>query len=274
MTIHLPKKPVLHRQSEFEEENLRQLLRMQQDHFWYIGRHRFILHALRQQLRGRRELSAIDLGGGCGGWLAYLREREPERFSEIALADSSLHALELAGPVVGQFAERYQVDLYDLGWKDRWDVVFLLDVLEHLSEDARALQQIYAALRPGGLLFVTTPALPIFHSYNDDLVHHLRRYSRSDFAELASRSSLRLVRSRYFMFLLSPFVFARRWRSPDVESMTRGEIRILLERTHDVPPALPNRILTAIFSMETPLGWHLPFPWGTSILGVFEKPKE
>lgn len=272
MTIHLPEKPVLHRQSEFEEENFDQLLRMQRDHFWYIGRHRFILHALRRQIRGRKALSAIDLGGGCGGWLAYLRDREPNLFSELALADSSLHALGLAGPVVGQFAERYRVDLYDLGWKNRWDVVFLLDVLEHLSEDARALQQIYEAMRPGGLLFVTTPALPVFHSYNDDLAHHLRRYSRADFADLASGSSFRLVRSRYFMFLLSPLVFARRWGAPDVKNMSREEIRVLLERTHDVPPAPANRILTAIFSMETPLGWYLPFPWGTSLLGVFEKP--
>lgn len=270
--IHLPAKPVLHRQSEFEEENLESLLRMQEDHFWYRGRHRFILHALRQQLGRRKELSAVDLGGGCGGWLAYLRDHEPDRFSELALADSSLHALELAGPVAGSFAERYHIDLYDLGWKSRWDVVFLLDVLEHLSDDARVLQQIQAAMRPGGLLFVTTPALSVFRSYNDDLVHHLRRYSRSDFAQLSEQSSLRLVRSRYFMFLLSPLVLARRLRPRDVESMTRNEIRILLEQTHTVPPTPLNQILRGIFSLETPLGWHLPFPWGTSILTVFSRP--
>jgi hypothetical protein len=27
-----------------------------------------------------------------------------------------------------------------------------------------------------------------------------------------------------------------------------------------------------VFYAETPLGHHLSFPWGTSILGVFEKP--
>jgi hypothetical protein len=32
-----------------------------------------------------------------------------------------------------------------------------------------------------------------------------------------------------------------------------------------------NAILETIFSLETPLGWHVPFPWGSSILGVFEK---
>jgi hypothetical protein len=79
------------------------------------------------------------------------------------------------------------------------------------------------------------------------------------------------LRSRYFMFLLSPLVLARRWRSPATTDMTPAERRALLARTHAVPTAPVNRLLGAIFSLETPLGWHLPFPWGSSILGVFEK---
>ena len=73
------------------------------------------------------------------------------------------------------------------------------------------------------------------------------------------------------MFFVSPLLLARRWKPPATENMTPDEIRSLLARTHAVPPALPNKILTAIFSLETPLGWHVPFPWGSSILGVFEK---
>ena len=42
-------------------------------------------------------------------------------------------------------------------------------------------------------------------------------------------------------------------------------------RTHSVPPKALNRILDAIFSLETPLGAWFPFPWGTSVLGVFQK---
>lgn len=269
--IHRPAKPVIHRREEYEEAHFDQLLRMQQEHFWYRGRHRFLRHALDSELRGQ-ELSAIDLGGGCGGWLAYLHEHRGARFAELALSDSSIEALTLAGPVVSGFAERYQADLYDLGWHERWDVVFLLDVLEHLHDDAAVLRQIEAALRPGGLLFVTTPALPFFHSYNDDLVHHLRRYRHTDFERLAAKTRLVLRRSRYFMFFLSPLVLARRWFAPDVKTMSAEQTRALLARTHAVPSAAVNQLLRLIFSLETPLGWHLPFPWGTSILGVFQKP--
>jgi SAM-dependent methyltransferase len=269
--VHLPRKPVVHCHAEYEEEQLPALLRMQRDHFWYVGRHRFILHALRSAIRGRQGLRAIDLGGGCGGWLGYLHHRCAGTFDELALGDSSLEALDQAGPVVGRFASRYCVDLYDLGWRDRWDVVFLLDVLEHLQDDAEVLRQVHAAMRPGGLLFVSTPALNAFRSYNDTLVHHLRRYTRADFELLASKSSLHLVRSRYFMFFLSPLLFARRWRAPVIETMSREEIREILARTHAVPSRFLNGPLTAVFSMETPLGWHVAFPWGSSVLGVFEK---
>jgi 2-polyprenyl-3-methyl-5-hydroxy-6-metoxy-1,4-benzoquinol methylase len=269
--LRLSNKPIVHRSDEYAEENFGELLRMQHDHFWYVGRHRFMLNALRRGIGRRQGLHAIDLGGGCGGWLAYLHHRHASPFDELALADSSLEALRLAAPVVDGFASRYQVDLHDLGWKERWDVVFLLDVLEHLHDDAGVLRQIQAAMRPGGLLFVTTPALEIFRTYNDEIVHHLRRYNRCDFEHLASVSSLKLLRSRYFMFFLSPLLLASRWMHSPAANMTPDEIRTLLARTHSIPPAFINVPLRALFSLETPLGWHIPFPWGSSILGVFEK---
>jgi hypothetical protein len=29
----------------------------------------------------------------------------------------------------------HQIDLMNLGWRERWDVAFLLDVIEHLPDD-------------------------------------------------------------------------------------------------------------------------------------------
>jgi 2-polyprenyl-3-methyl-5-hydroxy-6-metoxy-1,4-benzoquinol methylase len=236
-----------------------------------------LFHALQAELRSNlahkaEALRAIDLGGGCGGWISYLRNRLPNGFSELALADSSLHALEMARPVVGEDINCYQIDLLRLGWQDRWDIAFLLDVLEHIPEDLAALRQVAAALRPGGLLFVTTPALKFFWSYNDDMAHHVRRYSRKDFVHLAQEAKLDLRMTRYFMFFLSPLLWASRLRQPNLASMNEQEIHALACRTHRVPATPINRALRFIFEMETPLGLWMPFPWGTSILAVFQKP--
>lgn len=272
---YTPSQPVAHREDEYDPAGFRTLVRMQDVHFWYRGRHRFLLNALndslRRHLQGRDRLHGIDLGGGCGGWVKYLQTRAGTRFAELALSDSSTAALELAGPIVGPEVRRYQIDLLDLGWDERWDVAFLLDVLEHIPQDIVVLQQVRRSLRPGGLLLVACPALQFFWSYNDDLAHHCRRYSRNDFERLARESGLELCRTRYFQFFLSPLLWLSRARGPDPASLTPQQARTLLERTHRIPPGPVNEVLSFLFDAETPLGWRWPFPWGTSILGVFRR---
>lgn len=211
------------------------------------------------------------LGGGVGGWVRYLADRRPDRFRPLALADSSEVALRMASAVLPTRVERYQVDLMNLGWREQWDVAFLLDVIEHLPDDVGALRQAAQALKSGGLLFVTTPAFQRFWSYNDDLAHHLRRYTRRDFTDLAKRSGLELCDARYFMFLLSPLYWLAR-RRRGIEGMSMEEQQDLMASQHRVPAAPLNLALTAVFAAETPLGHWLRLPWGTSVMGVFRKP--
>jgi SAM-dependent methyltransferase len=267
---------VSHRDDEYDPSGFHLLRDMQSRHFWYRGRHRFLLDNVRRALGSRPQSpapppAAIDLGGGCGGWIAYLKQHAPQLFGELALADSSMRALEDAESVVGPEVARYQIDLMQLPWEDRWDAAFLLDVLEHIPDDVRVLREIHRALRPGGYLFVTTPALKFFWTYNDEFVHHVRRYSRVDFARLAAEAGFQLYWSRYFMFLLSPLLVLSRLRRPRVDGMRAEDIQAHLARTHRVPSPVVNAALGLVFSAETPLGTFVPFPWGTSILGVFRK---
>ena len=269
--IYIPEKPVVHRDEEYDPTNLDMLAAMQLQHFWYLGRHRFLYRALMREIRGSADLRAADLGGGCGGWIKYLADRSPGKFAELAIADSSLRALEFAQSLLGGNIKPYQVDLLRLNWHQRWDVVFLLDVLEHIPEHVEVLLQVKESLRPGGLLFVTAPALRFFWSYYDEVFHHIRRYSRNDLAELAEQSGLELRYTRYFMFFLSPLVFLARMKKLDPNNMSKEEIQEQMRRAHRIPVAPINQALRLIFSLETPLGLWLPFPWGTSVLGVFRR---
>ncbi len=102
--IHLPAVPVLHRYEEYEETGFETLCQMQERHFWYRGRHRFLLASVNRYLPDRgRQFSAIDLGGGVGGWVSYLAKHRPDGFSPLALADSSILALTQAASVVPLF---------------------------------------------------------------------------------------------------------------------------------------------------------------------------
>lgn len=267
--IYRPPVPVSHRDDEYQESGFELLLQMQSAHFWYLGRHKFLLSGLRRHLAAKHR-TAIDLGGGVGGWVKFVLDRTPGRFTELALGDSSDVALMGAKGVLPQgVVDFYQVDLMATQWRERWDVIFLLDVIEHCPDDAAILRQAHQALKPGGLLFVTTPALKCFWSFNDDIAKHLRRYSVADFARLAEATQFRLRDARYFMFFLSPLYWLARKFKP--QHMSEAEIDRAVHQERELSSATVNGILSKIFCAESPLGHYVRFPWGTSVLGVFEK---
>ncbi|HEY0220122.1 MAG TPA: methyltransferase domain-containing protein [Afipia sp.] len=266
--IFVPPVPMQHRADEYDEAGFERLKDMQSRHFWYIGRHRFLLRAVASHVN-RKGLTGVDLGGGCGGWISYVSQRLPNVFSELALADSSIVALTEARGVLPPETKRYQVNLMDLGWSKRWDVAFLLDVIEHIPDAAAAMREAREAVKPGGLVFVSVPALDFFWSYNDELAHHQRRYSRDDFARLAKDADLELVDARYFMFFLSPLYWLSRQKSSTAsDDAHKAEIQA---NTHRIPSRFINQSLAMIFSAETPIGHWIRFPWGTSLLGVFRR---
>lgn len=205
-----------------------------------------------------------------GGWVKYLMDRSSFEFQEVALGDSSEIALRGARDLLPEKVNLYQIDLMATHWKERWDVIFLLDVIEHCPDDVSILKQAYESLRPGGLLFVTTPALMYFWSYNDEHSNHLRRYTKSDFKALAANSGFKLLDARYFMFFLSPLYWLSRKTKP--AKMSEEELKKAIETEHRTPSPLLNSILTQTFCAESLIGHRIGFPWGTSILGVFQKP--
>lgn len=269
--IYRPNIALQHRCDEYDEAGFTTLLDMQERHFWYRGRHRFLLAAVdRYLLKAGTRHDVIDLGGGVGGWVRYLTQHRPDGLGQVALADSSLEALKLAMPILPPTSQRYQIDLMQLQMHEQWDAAFLLDVIEHLPDDLQALRQASDAIKPGGYLFVTTPAFPQLWSYIDDMSHHLRRYRRNDFTRLAKETGLTLCDTRYFMFFLSPAYWLSRIK-PSIATMLSVQRNEFISKQHQVPAPFINGILFATFALETPIGHYFRFPWGTSILAVFKK---
>ena len=271
--IYRPSTPISHRNDEYDEKGFAGLLNMQSQHFWYQGRHRFLLKTLRRFAPSQTD-KIIDLGGGVGGWIDYLSKHEANRFiqGEVAMGDSSGVALSMARKILPKTIALYQADLMNLDWSERWDVIFLLDVIEHCPDDIGIMNQVHRALKPGGKVIVATPAFMNFWSYHDDLAHHLRRYTRSDYQKLANQTDFNLIDARYFMFFLSPLYWLS--RKSMAKNLTAEQKEIAANKEHQTPHPIINGLLAGVFKAETPVGHYLPFPWGTSVLGVFEKPRD
>ena len=202
--------------------------------------------------------------------MRYLFNERPLLFAELALADSSLVALAHASASLPPNTQCYQVDLMNLHMHEEWDAAFLLDVIEHLPDDQCALGRVNKALKPGGLLFVTVLAFKQFWSYNNNAVHHLRHYTRVDLNRLVKATGFTLLDARYFMFFLSPLYMLSRIK-PRFKMLSDNDKKRLMLKQHAIPAKPIKSFLSAVFNSETPVGYRLQFPWGTSLLGVFKK---
>jgi 2-polyprenyl-3-methyl-5-hydroxy-6-metoxy-1,4-benzoquinol methylase len=78
--------------------------------------------------------------------------------------------------------------------KEAFDTVVLLDVLEHIEDDAALLARLGAKLGPGGHLILKVPAMPSLYSPMDEAIGHWRRYDKAGLTQVISRAGLEVVR--------------------------------------------------------------------------------
>lgn len=139
------------------------------EHWYFRGRAAVIRGALRRVLP-RRPLRLLEIGCGTGHVLRGLGE-----FGElmgIETNDALLGVARAAGLDARKGALPDDLPVAP-GWAD---VVLLLDLIEHLDDDAAGLRGARRALAEGGLLVVTVPAYWWLWSRHDVALGHRRRY--------------------------------------------------------------------------------------------------
>jgi 2-polyprenyl-3-methyl-5-hydroxy-6-metoxy-1,4-benzoquinol methylase len=101
-----------------------------------------------------------------------------------------------------RFAEQSNVDirLVDIAATADgrlYDSVVLVNVLEHIDDDANALEKLRASLRPGGRVCVFVPAFDGLYSTFDQRIGHRRRYRRSQLVSVLDRAGFAITDARY-----------------------------------------------------------------------------
>ena len=84
----------------------------------------------------------------------------------------------------------------------RFDLVCAFEVLEHIDDDAAAVRQWAARLRPGGWLMLSVPAHQRRYGPADELVGHVRRYDPAAITTLLASCGLTDIEVRQYGFPL------------------------------------------------------------------------
>ena len=147
-------------------------------HWWFVARSRILLDLIERYSPPNQRNTLLDIGCGTGVMLQSLHPR----FGKVYGLDCSPLAVKYTnqrlaktGGVAFQGTFPNEIPFAD----ETFDVVLLLDVLEHLDDDEKAIRMVFQLLKMRGIL-VSIPAYPFLWSGHDDLNHHRRRYVLSE----------------------------------------------------------------------------------------------
>jgi SAM-dependent methyltransferase len=226
-----------------------------------IASRRHAIDALRRAAAVGTGKTVLEIGCANG----FLLEDIASAFPDTVLLGS-----DYALPPLEQLAARLpavplvQLDLVRSNLPDSFcDAVVMLNVLEHIEDDAAALEQVHRMLKPGGTLVIEVPSSPSLYDNFDRLVGHFRRYTMGDLVKRLERAGFSVSRKSHLGF----FVFPVYWPLVQVKKLVSAD-------SADDPGVASSRVKagrksavqSAIFSLETALRPIMPMPFGVRCL--------
>ena len=235
-----------------------QMAKLDATHWWFTARRSILDGLIERVVKPPTGARILELGAGTGHNLAML-----SRFGQVEASELDPIARELAGERLGRPVLEAALPDLSMFPESAYNLIALLDVLEHVVDDKGSLAAILTRLKPGAALLLTVPANPWMWSAHDTAHHHHRRYRKREIAALAREAGYDIELLSPFNSLLFPPIAAARFIG-----------RLRGDRSSDdaMPGALVNKTLETVFGLERELIGRVPMPFGVSLVAVLRRP--
>lgn len=224
-------------------------------HFWHIAKREYVEMMIKKYTE-KKVKNILDIGCGTG--------KNMEELSKIGTVfgvDSSSEALGFCKKrgivrLKKGFAEKIPYE------SERFDVVTILDVLEHVN-DKGAVTEMERVLKKKGIVIITVPAFPWLWSRWDEILGHKKRYTKETLLTLFNEKKWEVKKISYIhSFLVVPTLIIRAIKTKQKK-----------EYASDFQLMNPfiNGILHSISLLEQMVVKRYDMPFGTSLLCVIQK---
>jgi SAM-dependent methyltransferase len=236
-----------------------QMAELDSRHWWFTARHRILDGIIERIVKPPRDARILELGAGTGHNLAML-----SRFGSVEASELDPGARKLASERLGRPVVEAALPDLSMFSAATYDLIALLDVLEHVPDDRSSLIAIKERLKPGGTLLLTVPINPWMWSAHDVAHHHHRRYRKREIRKLAEDAGYEIELLSPFNSLLFPPIAAVR---------LIGKLTGKDDSDDAMPSAPVNKALDLIFGLERELVGRVPLPFGVSLVAVLRRPR-
>ena len=227
---------------------------LDQTHWWYVARRNILSDLIAREIKPPKDANILEIGCGTGHNFPVLT-----RFGRVDALEIDDSARAIASERLGREIGTARLPELPGVAEAHYDLIALLDVLEHIEGDLAALTSIRTKLRPGGRILVTVPANEWMWSAHDTVHHHYRRYNRTTLGKVVADAGLRIQMMSHFNSLLFPLAAAVR-----IAGKATGR-----EEADDAQPSAPlNALFKGVFGLERHLVGRVPLPFGISLVAV------
>ena len=223
-------------------------------HWWYRARREVLADLIARKIAPPPGARILEIGCGTGPNLDMLG-----RFGTVDAIEIDPAAREIASGRLGRPVLDAPLPALTGVADGAYDLVAILDVLEHVEADREALVSIARKLKPGGRILIAVPAHPWMWSAHDVVNHHQRRYTKRTLSNVIEAAGLKLHFMSYFNSILFPLAAGARLAA----RMTRNE-----DSGDKLPAAPVNGLFEWFFRLERYAIGRLPFPPGVSIAAI------
>jgi len=130
----------------------------------------------------------VDFGAGIGTFSAPLNDGNK---NVIAVEPDESQRQRLTSLGISNVPD---INMIEDGWAD---VIYSINVLEHIEDDEAAIRSINSKLKPSGKAFIYVPAFQVIYSSMDKKVGHFRRYRRHDLTDKMTRAGMDILEAHY-----------------------------------------------------------------------------
>jgi len=232
---------------------------------WWFKARLSILESYCKKIINHPEMRILNVGAATGATSEML-----SKFGEVTSLEYDEFCCKFLKEKTG--IEAINASLTDLPFEDdSYDIICAFDVIEHIEDDIKAIEEIHRVLKPNGKYLLTVPAFQSLWSNHDVINHHYRRYRKNQFNKLIVNNKLKINYSTYFNFWLFIPISIVRFILNNIprkkNSDSTGSDNEIMQSSKIV-----NGILYRIFYSEKfLLKLNIKFPFGVSILTIGSK---
>ncbi|SDA34724.1 class I SAM-dependent methyltransferase [Sphingomonas sp. NFR15] len=221
-------------------------------HWWYRARRDILADFLAREGNLPKDARILEIGCGTGHNLPMLAQ-----FGTVEAIEIDPAAREIASQRLGKPVGAAPLPTLTGVERGAYDLIAVLDVVEHIEDDVAALKAMAECLKPGGKILITVPAHQWMWSAHDTVNHHHRRYSKASLAKAIGAAGLKARKLGYFNSLLFPLAAASR---------IAGRLTGKDDSDDSPPPKLVNSVFETVFRLERHLVGRVPLTPGVSIV--------